>query len=202
MLASLIIEKIRSLNSVPNDKKIRSTLAYFYCKYEDPERNTFLSVARGILAHLLSQQDDLLQHFYEMSSRSGEIVLNNPTFAKDLLDTALGLCDRAYIVIDGIDECNRGERKEIATFFRTYVQSLSRTECDRVRCLFISQDDGYGRKDFSMIPSLKITAIDNRADIEAYAKAWDAKIRTKFEVDEGFNIQNALSGAADGESQC
>lgn len=176
-----------------------STLAYFYCKCDDPERSTFLSVARGVLAHLLSQHDDLLQYFYEMSSKSGEVSLSNPVIAKELLDTALGLCNRAYIVIDGIDECSREERKEIATVFQKYIQSLPRTEYDRVRCLFISQDDGYGRKDFSTIPSLKITKNDNEGDIEAYAKIWDAKIKVKFGLEDQCDIQNTITKAADGE---
>ena len=78
----------------------------------------------------------------------------------------LGKC--GYIIIDGLDECSRDDRKEIVQWFRSLVEDLPTSEPDRLRCLFVSQDDGFGRKDFSGIASIRIEAEDNRGDIESY----------------------------------
>ena len=37
--------------------------------------------------------------------------------------------------------------------------------------MFISQDDGFARKDFSGLASIKIEPDDNKADIESYCLA-------------------------------
>lgn len=47
VLASVIVEEARKLKP--------ATVAFFYCKYMDLDRNSFFSVARGILSQLLHQ---------------------------------------------------------------------------------------------------------------------------------------------------
>jgi hypothetical protein len=47
VLASVIVEEARKLKT--------ATVAFFYCKYMDLDRNSFRSVARGILSQLLRQ---------------------------------------------------------------------------------------------------------------------------------------------------
>lgn len=51
---------------------------------------------------------------------------------------------------------------------------------DAIRCLFVSQDDGYARKDLSMLPSIKMTVADNKSDIAAYTNTWHQRIQEKF----------------------
>jgi hypothetical protein len=111
-LASLIIEEARSLPDV--------TVAFFYCRYQDDERNTFLAVARGILAQLLHQDDNILAYLYDKASRSGQTTLSTVSLAKELLEIATKNHKKLYIVIDGIDECERDERKEIASTFEMF----------------------------------------------------------------------------------
>jgi hypothetical protein len=198
VLASLAIEEARKLP--------HTTVAFFYCKYGDESRNSFLAVARGILSQVLSSQrsnNDLLLYVDERASCSGETVLSSSKLAKELLETVILSCKQIYIILDGLDECNRDERKEISTWFRQLVDGLPRKEMDTIRCLFVSQDDGYARKDLSMLPSIKLTATSNKSDIEMYAKAWHERIEKKFGTLEpkGLNVANIVTARAQGNVQ-
>ena len=84
ILASVAIEKSRSQPS--------AIVAYFYCKYKNRERNTFVAVVRALLLQLLTQSkdSDLLQVLYEASLDSGEEALESHVLCTTLLTTALG----------------------------------------------------------------------------------------------------------------
>ncbi|KAF2141617.1 uncharacterized protein K452DRAFT_271241 [Aplosporella prunicola CBS 121167] len=174
VLASLIVEKAQNIGV---------NIAFFYCKYEDTDRNSFIAVARGILSQLLQQNEDLVSSFYEKLSRSGETTLSSAKLAKELLDLAFGACGKTYLVLDGLDECNREERRKVSEYFRNVVCSLPRADADRIRCLFVSQDDGYARKDLKDIVSIKLTAEDNMEDIKSLVQIWEKKIQDKFHFD-------------------
>ncbi|KAF2267625.1 putative zinc finger protein [Lojkania enalia] len=163
ILASLVVEEAQKLKPTP-------TVLYFYCNHKNPERDNFRAVTRTILAQLLKQDKDLLAYFYGKCCESGETVLESRSTIETLLKTGLDNCKSAYIVIDGLDECGRDERKEITQWFRKLVEDLPTTEPERLRCLFVSQDDGFGRKDFSGLASIKIKPENNKPDIECYCR--------------------------------
>ncbi|KAH0563509.1 hypothetical protein GP486_001930 [Trichoglossum hirsutum] len=195
VLASLAVEEARKLPNI--------IVAFFYCKYNDDSRNNFLSVARGVLSQVLNYKrssDSLLLYVDEKASYSGETVLTSLKLAKELLETVFKSCKKTYIILDGLDECNRDERKEISTWFCQLVDGLPREDMDAIRCLFVSQDDGYARKDFSMLPSIKLTAADNKCDIEAYASVWHQRIQEKFGPlnPKGFHVANIVTARAQG----
>jgi hypothetical protein len=178
-------------------------VTFFYFKYGDESRNSFLAVARGILSQMLSCNrlgDSLLLYVDEKASCSGETVLTSSKLAKELLETIFQSYKKMYIILDGLDECNRHERKEISTWFRQLVDGLPRKEMDAIRCLFVCQDDGYARKDLSMLPSIKLTAASNKSDIEMYARIWHQRIEEKFgPLDpKTLNIANIVTARAQG----
>jgi hypothetical protein len=122
--------------------------------------------------------------------------------AKELLETVFESCKKTYIILDGLDECTRQERKDISTWFRQLVDGLPRKEMDAIRCLFVSQDDGYARKDLSMLPSIKLTATSNKSDIEMYARIWHQRMEEKFgPLDtKGLDITNIVTARAQGSN--
>jgi hypothetical protein len=176
VLASLIIEEARKLQN--------TTVAFFYCKYQDPDRNTFVAVVRGILAQLLHQlkSNNLLAYLFDEKSKSGMTTLLTDTLARKLLDVATKSHQKVYIIIDGIDECDNEQRKEIVTAFETLWDSLPPSDNDTLRCMFISQDDRAARRDFSKMVSIRITEDHIKDDIRAYAKTWSSKIGERFDL--------------------
>ncbi|KAL2679252.1 hypothetical protein Neosp_010019 [[Neocosmospora] mangrovei] len=143
---------------------------FFYCKHGHPEKNSFDALARSFLLQLLQKDKGLLT------------------------------CEGAYIVIDGLDECGRDERKVITQWFRRLVESLPHSDPDRLRCLFVSQDDGVARKDLRDIASINIVAEGNKNDIHQYSIAMASKLKDKFElsVEEAGKFATFVADAAQG----
>ena len=103
----MIIDAARALQG--------STVAFFYCKHGDGERNSFIGVARSILAQIHVQNPHLLPYFHEQASISGDAMLTSTSVAKEMLGIAIESCEKLYIIIDGVDECKPKERKEVST---------------------------------------------------------------------------------------
>ncbi|CAI7590736.1 unnamed protein product [Penicillium crustosum] len=177
VLASLTIEEARKLTPKP-------TVLFFYCKHGDPERNSFLALARSLLAQILEQDQNLLLYFYQECCNSKEAVLTSPEKVNKLLDFAFRNCKSAYIIIDGLDECEREQRKSIAQWFRTLVESLPITEPWRLRCLFTSQNDSLARKDFNEITSLTIGPDDIKNDLQGFCRREADQLRASLYISE------------------
>ena len=192
VLASLIVDEARKL---PN-----AITTCFYCKGTDEQRNGFLTVAKSLLSQIALTQDSVLHYLYEEASKSNEAVLSTTVVAKRLLEVALNSCGRVYIVLDGLDECSRDDRKELTSWFQDLVASLPRACLGAIRCLFISQEDGFARKDLGMLSQIKIMPADNTADIEAFCGEWHEKIESKFGPLERreHNVKRVVSTRAQG----
>ncbi|XTI89154.1 hypothetical protein V2W45_1469393 [Cenococcum geophilum] len=162
------------------------SVVFFYCRHNDPERNTFSAIAKGILAQLLNINHALLPYMFERASSSGHTVLESLDLIEQLLETALKSLEKVYVVIDGLDECGRKEKKKTILWFRTMMDNLAGTDPDNLRCLFFSQDDGeIGKLLAATALVIKITAQDTRADIEKYILIRSKKIQVIFQSLEG-----------------
>jgi hypothetical protein len=194
ILASLVVEEAKKLKDVH--------VAYFYCRYQDSDRSTFLGVARGILYQMLTQDDAILSYLYESASTSGQVTLSIEATAKELLKTSLKAFQKLYVVIDGIDECERDERREIVSFFEKTWESLSQHDQDSLRCMFISQDDSIARKDFANMSSLRITESDTQQDIGAYVRARSVEVKSNLGLtsDRQDWIQDRIMKGVDGKA--
>lgn len=199
ILTSLLVEEARKLCSVK--------VVFFYCKNHDSQRDSFLAIARSLLWQLLQHSENpqldesLLAYFYENASTSGESQLNSINIAKDTLDIALRKFDKVYIILDGLDECPIKEKKLIASWFRSIVDSISENEPEAMRCLFVGQDDNDCGKLFSSIPVAKISSIENSSDILAFCQSWAKNLLQKFCLSEaeGSSIATKVTQRADGK---
>lgn len=198
VLASVIIDQLIA-DSATNG----TAVAYFYCGYGDNQRNSFLSIARSLLWQLSKGIPDLISHLHRESCESGQEILTSLNLAQELLQLVFNYATQnqtIYIVLDGLDECERDERKIIATWIQSFSESLAVDKRNLFRCLFVSQDDGVARKDFKHISRLKLVETHTRRDIEAYASFWHRKIEEKFgklEASEP-NITKIVTAAAQG----
>ncbi|KAI1871350.1 uncharacterized protein JN550_004795 [Neoarthrinium moseri] len=108
-----------------------------------------------------------------------EALLSSIEVAQDMIKIALSSYDMLYLVVDGLDECKREDRKDIASLFQDLVEELTATDTGSIRCLFVSQEDGAALHDFRSIPSIKITH-ENKEDIKSFADEWHQVIERKF----------------------
>jgi hypothetical protein len=177
ILASLIVEEAQRL--IP-----RPRVLIFYCKQGLPEHNSFLGLARSFLLQLLNQDKSFLLYLYRKHCDSNEAVLSSMPLVQEMLKFLLSSCKSAYIIIDGLDECEREERKLITQWFRHLVESLPESAPDRLRCLFVSQDDRIGSKDLQGIAKIKIEPQDNMQDVLIYSRVQANELRRQFHFSE------------------
>lgn len=177
-MTSFIVEKVKQ--TYP-----KSTVLFFYCKQDNDERNEFSYIGRHFLAEILKLNHDLLFSVFNetYSQQNMEPVLRRVKDIEKLLRIAILNCPSVYIIIDGIDECPRESRKTIIQWFRGLVEDLDPRDQERIRILFVSQDDGPGRRDFSGLVTLKIEPSDNREDIDKFAVVQSRKIQAEFGLD-------------------
>ncbi|KAJ4415216.1 hypothetical protein N0V82_007453 [Gnomoniopsis sp. IMI 355080] len=201
VLVSRIVDEVRQLQKpTPVPSKRDTSVAFFYCKHQTADRDSFLAVAKGLLSQLLVQNQELLQHFYEKASMSGEPSLRTKGLARELLDVALNCSKRTCLILDGLDECDRKERKDITSFMRDVVESLPPTDMAAIRCLFVCQDDGAARKDLRDIPSINIRPTDIKNDIENFCEIWKGKIEQEIGSLQGtgYDIVKIVTAKAQG----
>lgn len=86
----------------------------------------------------------------------------------------------AYIVIDGIDECDFPERKTMLSFMTSLITTSDSPS--RLRTLFVSQDENDIRKLLRGYTILRLTHGHNKSDIEVYASERSLKIQEKFQL--------------------
>jgi hypothetical protein len=176
-----------------------ATAVFFHCKHGDETRNTFISVARAVLAQILAQCPHLLAYLHEKASMSSDALLTSTPTAKEMIQTALGSCESVYVIIDGVDECGRDDRREITRFFADVAESVPATELGNIRCLLVSQNDGIVHDASRNLPSLTITN-QNQEDLNNFASTWHKRIEAKFgelQLQTGY-ISNIISARAQG----
>ncbi|KAK3623160.1 hypothetical protein LTR56_021742 [Elasticomyces elasticus] len=191
VLASLVIDHCQLLGSVP--------ILYFYCRYGDPERETFNAMARSILHQFVSSHDNLQVPLFDAAANSGEKGLRTVKLAEEMLEICLQAIGEVYIVIDGLDECPEIEQQRIARFWRRHVE-LSSAASRPSRCVFFSQEYSLATTLFATLPSLRILPSDLHTDISNYCSLGAKTIQDKFNLDpqEEAHIATLTAKRADG----
>jgi hypothetical protein len=153
-----------------------------------------------MLAQLIGLNKSLMAYVYDKASTSGETSLDSLKLAKELLETALKSLSKVYVLIDGLDECNRVEKKPISSWFQSIVHSVSTSDPESLRCLFIGQHDNDAGNLFAGLPTLSITSDLNKQDIASYCSVWAEKIQEKFGLsdEEKHSIVREISERASG----
>jgi hypothetical protein len=135
---------------------------------------------------LLNINHGLLPYMFERAASSGHTVLQSLDLTEHLLEIALKSLEKVYVIIDGLDECDRKEKKKTILWFRAMIDNLAGTDPDNLRCLFFSQDDGeIGKLLEAKALVIKITAQDTREDVEKYILTQSQKIQVMFQSLEG-----------------
>jgi hypothetical protein len=196
VLAFVIVEKSKSLPT--------TIVAYFYCKYKDQERNTFVAVFRALISQLLTQSkdSDLLQVLYERSVESGERYLESQSLCTELLTIAVGSISKSstiHLMIDGLDECENKDRKVIISEISKILKNDPQP--GRVRAVFVSQPEASIRSLLRTAMAVRLLETDNAGDITDYTTHWCSKIQSKFDLtDQKCDLIRILvCGSAGGE---
>ncbi|RYN73552.1 hypothetical protein AA0120_g12593 [Alternaria tenuissima] len=160
---------------------------YFYCHDGDPMSSTAVGILKGLADQLLDQYPQMLPPCFTRRRSSGEPSLRSLSQAKKLLEDFCNTIPKLFIVIDGLDECEKAERSQVLDILTEVVGCRDTIDPGTLRLLVASQDLIDIRKGFNSSAStkvapmiLRISETDNEGDIRAFTRLWVDKIALRF----------------------
>ncbi|KAH6647231.1 hypothetical protein BKA67DRAFT_582033 [Truncatella angustata] len=153
---------------------------YFYCKGKEPESSSCLAMFRGLLRQQLMhiRSDEKFRHLvaycHDKKYGSGQPgqKLNTYEVAKSLLELFFEIIPHQYIIIDGLDECEKPEIKQSLPILTAVVARQDNTEPGRLRLLIVSRDMPEIKRPLSCETTtaniVKIESKDNEEAISNY----------------------------------
>lgn len=93
-----------------------SQVIFFYCKNRDPSKRTFDAIARSLIAQLLQLNEVALDYLHQVAFDSGERHPSTFETYRDILEhitSAHDHDDLLFIGVDGLDECEKDDRRLI-----------------------------------------------------------------------------------------
>jgi hypothetical protein len=161
------------------DLQPQVSIAYFYCKDKDNQRNKFQSVVKLIIAQLLRQNPGILSYLYDQCLKSGKVTLVSNGDCSKILTTILRAVSKIFIIVDGIDECEEQERRLILKYFTSFITD-NNLELGKIRVCFINQVLSDIKVALRMAETLTLTEEHSKLDIKNYAVRWTTKIQQRF----------------------
>ncbi|KAL1608317.1 hypothetical protein SLS60_003257 [Paraconiothyrium brasiliense] len=148
--------------------------------------NTAVGVLKGLIHQLLSQYPDMLPPCHTKRTGSGEPVLRSLQLAKKLFEDFCSIPEKIFIIIDGLDECELVERKQLLEFLVEIVTQCDTSDPGKLRVMIVSQDYVdikralHSSSVIKIVPNIvSMSEADNRHDIHSYVRVWVDQIAVK-----------------------
>ena len=177
MLFSSIVDHISEC--FPN-----STGAYFYCSHDEESRNKSSEVLKSFLVQLIGNDTPTSVRVEYMYTTI--LAIKTPRSIpkrvyKEMVQTVLKCHDDPWLAIDGLDECEPNERKEILSLITDLVESQ---EPDvGLRVLVASRFEGDIERSLQRSFHLKLTSLQLKGGIGIYIDLEAKKLGRKWEFD-------------------
>lgn len=169
--SSLVVDTIQTAKTAGS----REALAFFYCDRNDPGNSTPEAVLTAIVKQLscFEEHSYLLKPIvdkYETAKKAGE--LQEPLDldeCHDLIIQMLPSYPQTNIIIDALDECDRGTRSRLMSSLTAIMKSASGTNL--LKIFISSRDDDDIVLKLSELPNIRIDSSDNCEDIESFIRS-------------------------------
>ena len=137
-------------------------ILYAFPTYDDTGGNTEAAIIRSLLYQLCRANQSLIPEVNkEYDDRQNRSLLLN-TWG-NLLETFICRSERVYIILDGLDECNEIERKQL---LRTVLGF--RQNCSNLHVLIASRKEVDIRQELATECETLIVEEKNRTDIKRF----------------------------------
>lgn len=140
-------------------------------------------------------KDLLLSLFYTKRVSGGDATLRSINKATSLLEQCCAIVPKLFFVVDGLDECDPNERREVLSALTKLVNEFNIAEPGSLRVLIVSQHfqdiqrglEGSGTA--RLAPRIiRLTEKEVSSDIVTYIRALVEDIATRnSSADEPFN---------------
>ncbi|KAK8065162.1 hypothetical protein PG997_011909 [Apiospora hydei] len=147
-------------------------VAYFYCDRNRADHQDPGQVLASLVRQLSFREDtqsmvEFVHDEYRKHQAKGFAA--DMTFQErtELLGRLTSLYQKVFLVVDGLDECNRTTRRS----FMDTLESVRISSTSTVKMFVASRDDGDIKARYEATSNLLISASDNQEDIERFVLA-------------------------------
>lgn len=144
-------------------------LTHFYCKYNDPLRSNYEEICKSLIAQLLKNNQNGLEYLYNFALQSGERHATSKSDFQEIIQSMAQCFDQVFIGIDGIDECELAERKQITSLLRTLTQPSEQGQV--VKCFVFGCAERDIERSFIHCNRLDLKSTRMTESIEHYVNA-------------------------------
>ncbi|KAI1849790.1 hypothetical protein JX266_004739 [Neoarthrinium moseri] len=190
----------------------KSTLASFLVDacMDYPNASTCVAVFQSLLRQqLMHIREDprfrhLIAYLHDKKDASGQQNLSTEDAARPLLDLFFDVIPHQYIIIDGLDECDKAEIRQCLSLLTHVVSRQDNIEPGGLRLLVLSRDIQHIEKPLSgencTANILRIRSKDNEAAIEKYVmqRVGEFPQRLELSKDEKEKIKHLTCNEAKG----
>lgn len=143
-------------------------LAFYYCNYADLVTLTPKSVIGSLVQQLLRDSElprEIADHIFNVFHEEDYSPTQNELAElAELFRMALSLSSRAFLVIDGLDECEKNACREILSIINWILKT---TGCV-IKIYILSQSDIQILHALAAYPRISLSTSTLSSDIEAY----------------------------------
>jgi hypothetical protein len=141
-----------------------STVAYFYFDFRN-ERQRMDTMLRSIIWQLSGRSPSPYSALHRLYKTLGNGTIQpQQVHLQGLLEVLLSELDQTYIVIDGLDECDKSDWKPLVQF----IHSLCRTTKNALHLLFTSQPLEEFQKAFKDVTFIELGSAVSTGDIRSF----------------------------------
>jgi len=155
-----------------------SGMAYFYCRYNDPLRNNYEAIAKGLISQLLKSNHNCLQYVFDVVLKSGERHASTKKLFPEMLSNMVLCYDQVFIGIDGLDECEPAERKQTLSLLHSLLTPLENVS--KVKILLSSCAEKDIERSIRPCKNLQLKPQYLSIAIESYVRMRLAKLNERF----------------------
>lgn len=176
-----------------------SQMVFFYCKNTEPSRRTFAAIARSVLAQLLKLNPSCLDYLYDKAVSSGSRLSNTTATYRELIETIAMNHEYLIIGIDGLDECEESERRNIMLMIENILRVSHKEQ--NVKFFLTSRREKDIQLSLSSAIRLNVEPQHIERDIRTYIRVRCSELVKKFALNSGEerNIISKISSRPEGK---
>lgn len=160
-----------------------SQMVFFYCKNTEPSRRTFAAIARSVLAQLLKLNPSCLDYLYDKAVSSGSRLSNTTATYRELVETIAMNHEYLIIGIDGLDECEESERRNIMLMIENILRVSHKEQ--NVKFFLTSRTEKDIKLSLSSAIRLNVEPQHIERDIQTYIRVRCSELAKKFTLNSG-----------------
>jgi len=160
------------------------SVSYFYFKHHQRNKGSLLSMLLALLAQLVAQDENLLDHVYQACRSAEPQQFRSLNEVSRHVSMALQSQSQSFVIIDGLDECTEASR--VLDWFESIMSTQDNTLGDtafNMRLFISGQRDGILESQMPHYTRIDLeTSSGHDQDIEAFAEIMATKIRERFSL--------------------